>query len=568
MAIPFKAIRFQSIDGDQVWGVDAVRSYPRDVRHHISLYPRNRDDNCYRCQMDKLIGFAGAASGRNIEIDPTISAVGTQLRQGFPDGDFGEVDDKYEAGVTARWGITPNVMFAGTVNPDFSQVEADAFQLDVNTQYALYYEEKRPFFLESAGVFGSFYSRSVAEPLWGAKLTGKTGSNAFGVLVARDEITNIVASGSRHSSSHQLDLESTATVVRYQRDIGDMSTVNVYYNGREADGYHNRVAGLDARFWLTETLNLGVEGGVSYTLYPESVTSGTDLPSGEFNDTGYEIRVGNFTSGLDVYANYSNTGDGVQTDLAFMPRVGYEHLEAGAGHTWQRGSGSWWTSLNLGSGYTYEAYQDGTPRARGYNLWINYDGPKQADANIYGWVGKREYAGEDFDTWSVQGDASLWPNGSLLLAMNAEYGESIDYANAQTGRELTLRPYVEFKLGRGLSASVGHTYEQFDVDDGRLYAANVTFLRTVYQFTRRAFVRAIVQSEAYDYESDNYPDDHPHAVDSEERTLAAQLLFSYKINPQTVFFLGYSDGHFGNQDIELTQYERTFFAKIGYAWVM
>jgi hypothetical protein len=220
--------------------------------------------------------------------------------------------------------------------------------------------------------------------------------------------------------------------------------------------------------------------------------------------------------------------------------------------------------LNLGGCYTYEAYQDETPRIRGYNLWINYDGPKQADANLNGWLGRREYAGQEFDTWNVSGNASLWPTGSLYLSTEVSYGEAIDYANAQTGRQLTLEPSVEFKLSRGLSTRVGHTYEQFDVDDGRLYSANITYVGTLYQFTRRAFVRAIVQYENCDFDPANYP----YEVDASESGLATQLLFSYKINPQTVLFLGYSDGHYGNQDIDLTQYERTFFAKIGYAWLM
>jgi hypothetical protein len=564
MAIPFNAIRFQSVEGDQIWGVDAVRSWPRDVRHHISLYKRNRDDNCYRCQMDKLIGFAGATPGRDIEITPTVSTIGTQTRDDFPHGAFGATDDEYEIGVSGSWGMTPNITLSTAVNPDFSQVEADAFQLDVNRQYALWYEEKRPFFLESSGTFNNFYSRSIATPNWGVKLTGKAGRGAFGVLVSEDDITNLILSGPQYSRSVSLDSKSTAVVLRYGHDIGETSNINLYYNGREGHPYHNRVGGIKADFWPTNSINLDIQAEGSRTEYPGEFPEDYGQPDGEFEDTSYRLGLGRYTSGLDVYVNYSSTADDFRTDLGFMPRVGYTHTEAGTGHTWQRGSGSWWTLLNLGGCYTYEAYQDGTPRIRGYNLWFNYDGPKQADANVYGWIGRHEYAGEDFDTWSIDTDACFWPTGSLFLLMEMDYGETIDYENVQTGRIFSIEPLVEFKLGRGLSALIGHTYERFDIDEGRLYTANLTYVRTVYQFTHRVFIRAIVQHESCDFVPGNYPYD----VSSEERTLATQFLFSYKINPQTVFFLGYSDGHFGDHEVELTQYERTLFAKIGYAWVL
>jgi hypothetical protein len=77
MAIPFSSLSFQRSEGDQIWGFDLVRSYPRTVRHHIGTFPRDRNNNCYMCQAEKLIGFAGATPGRNLEFDPTLSALST-----------------------------------------------------------------------------------------------------------------------------------------------------------------------------------------------------------------------------------------------------------------------------------------------------------------------------------------------------------------------------------------------------------------------------------------------------------------------------------------------------------
>ena len=82
------------------------------------------------------------------------------------------------------------------LNPDFSQVEADAVQLDVNNRFALTYPEKRPFFLEGAELFetpmGSVFTRTVADPRAGVKLTGRVGRTSLGVLAARDDVTNVL----------------------------------------------------------------------------------------------------------------------------------------------------------------------------------------------------------------------------------------------------------------------------------------------------------------------------------------------------------------------------------------
>jgi len=168
MSIPFSSLPFQHIDGDQIWSFDAVRSYPRNVRHHIGAFPRDRNNNCYMCQSLKLIGFAGAIPGKNIEIDPTFSAGTTQERADETSGPFKVKDRSYDPGVTARWSFTPNMTLSATANPDFSQVEADVAQMDINTQFALYYPEKRPFFLEGADFFGTslqaVHTRMLAEP--------------------------------------------------------------------------------------------------------------------------------------------------------------------------------------------------------------------------------------------------------------------------------------------------------------------------------------------------------------------------------------------------------------------
>ncbi len=135
------------------------------------------------------------------------------------------------------------------------------------------------------------------------------------------------------------------------------------------------------------------------------------------------------------------------------------------------------------------------------------------------------------------------PSGSLYTYVDASYGESVDYANVRRGDEFSVGPSVEFKLGRGLSTELGHTYERFTEDGEELYSANVSFVKAVYQFNRRMFVRGILQYSDYDFNTELYVD--PDDVEAEITRMSSQVLLSYKINPQTVFFLGYSDSHCG-----------------------
>jgi hypothetical protein len=564
MAIPFSSLKFQRTEGDQIWGVDAVRSYPRDVRHHIGLFARDRDNNCYRCQMEKLIGFAGVTPGKSVELDPTFSAITAQERKGFIEGPFEERDTSYEPGLTARWGITPNTMLAAALNPDFSTVEADAFQLDVNTRYALSYEEKRPFFLESAGMFQNFYSRSIADPAWGAKLTAKEGGNAFGVLVAEDEVTNLILPQQEHSRTASLDLATTGSVVRYRRDIGESSSMDVIYNDRRGEDYANQVGGMRADLMLAGTYGVNALALFSSTDYPDSLAADYGQPGDAFDDHWYNLNVGRYTSGLDVYAEYNEVGRGFRNDLGFMPDTGHRDAEAGLGNTWQRDATNWWTMLNVGGCYRREETDDGDTRAEGLRMWASYNGWKESYVELNAWSGTEAYAGEKFDTWSANGEAGFWPTGWFFTAANASYAHSIDYANAQSGDLLSVNPIVQCMLGRHLSVVLSHTYERMDVPDGRLFTANASYLKTVYQFSPEMFLRAILQY----VDCDQVPELYPYPVQPEEQGLTSQVLLSYKLNPQTVVFLGYNDSHYGDQTVELTQTDRTFFAKIGYAWTL
>ncbi len=308
IAIPFSSLRFQPTGGEQTWGFDAVRNYPRLVSHVIGLFPRDRSNNCYLCQADKIRGFSGASPGRALEFDPTISAIHSEERDPFPDGSFHEVDSTIEPGLTARWGVTPNLNLSATINPDFSQIETDAAQLDINTQFSLFYPEKRPFFLEGFDYFqtplNAIYTRTLANPIWGVKVAGKIGPSAIGFFSVRDEVTNLLFPATEGSSSTQWDAQSTGTVFRYRHDIGASSTIGALITDREGDGYFNRLYGadLDLRFTPKDTLLLQVLE--SKTKYPLHIAEDHDQPESVFDGRAIDFLYAHQTRSHEIYAKY------------------------------------------------------------------------------------------------------------------------------------------------------------------------------------------------------------------------------------------------------------------------
>jgi hypothetical protein len=199
-AIPLRQLRFpRSNESDvQAWGFLALRDYPRSVRHRLRSTWNDRGLNCFVCQAHRVVGFRRVDTGLELELDPTAT-LSCVDRVEEPGGRLRSGDEEVEAGLTASWAPTPSLSVHGTVNPDFSQVEADATQLDVNERFALFFPEKRPFVLENVDLFGTplpaVFTRTIADPSAGLKVTGKEGLQAFGALVAEDRINNLVFPG-------------------------------------------------------------------------------------------------------------------------------------------------------------------------------------------------------------------------------------------------------------------------------------------------------------------------------------------------------------------------------------
>lgn len=579
MAIPFNQIRFQSASGEQTWGFDAIRSYPRGHRHHIGLFPRDRGNNSYLSQTRKITGMANASPGRNLEIVPTLTATASGTRESYPDGEFVTENPQPEVGVSLRWGITPNVSLNGAVNPDFSTVEADILRLNINEQFALFFPETRPFFLEGADYFNTpldlVYTRSVTSPLAAAKLTGKHGSNTTGVFAALDDFTQMLYPGAEMSASQKFDgLRTSAAVARYRRDLGRSSTIGATVTDRrgEEGEYFNTVVSADSVIRPSSADEFVLSLAASRSRYsPVMIERQVDAGLREdeiftdtFDDRALGLTYMHRKRGWWTRASYQDVGAGFRSDLGWRPQVNYRTWVAGGAKIWWGDGGRFYNRMAWGGDVDQSVTQSGELLEEEIETWWNMNGPRESRVNVNLGTRNKSFEGVRYDDMPFTNlYFGIRPGAPVYAEVEISVGDWIDFASNQPAKQLEIRPGFRFNLGRHLMLRYFHTYSQLDRNEGRLYRVHAPEARIVYQFNVRAFVRAVVQytdvlrdPSLYDFE-----------IPEQSRNLFGQFLFAYKINPQTAFYLGYDDEYVGTDQFQSLEVGRTVFVKIGYAWV-
>ena len=568
-AIPFQQLRFPNGGGVLTWGFDAIRFYPRSDRVRIASQRMDRNISCYLCQISKVEGFEGATPGRNIELVPTLTAGRQDERSDFPDGELENGDGESEVGFTASWGVTPSMTLGVTLNPDFSQVEADVAQLDINNQFTLFFPEKRPFFLEGADFFSSpfdaVFTRNVAAPDWGLRLTGKQNRNGVGVFVAQDSVTNLIFPGSTGSDSDSFDFGTTDSTLRYRRDFGKASSVGVLFTGRDGGDYNNYVGGIDGLYRFRESDSVRYQVLGSQSQYPTEIAEDYDQPLGSIADQAFMLSYTHDARNLAGWVRYEDVGENFRADMGFMPKVDFQEAVTGLERHWWGTEGDWYNRLSVGGEWARSEDHSGQLLSEEFDVWGVYQGPLQSFVWFDVATGNEFFDGELFDLNFIRSFVAVRPVGDFRFEMFSRVGDQVDYSNVQPADEIYLNPEIQFNLGLHLRTDLSHTYQQLDVEDGRLFTANLSQLRVVYQLNIRTFVRAIFQYQDIERNPDLHVDEE---VDANTRHLFLQLLFSYKLNPRTVVFVGYSDNREGDQNIALTQENRTIFLKLGYSWIL
>jgi hypothetical protein len=329
------------------------------------------------------------------------------------------------------------------------------------------------------------------------------------------------------------------------------------------------VGGLDAFYRPVSSVTLQAQLLQSRTHYPEPIAKDFEQPTGPFDGRAVQFRGLWSTREWHVSGDVRQADPGFRADAGFVTQSGVRGGNVNLTRRWWGGSDRWFTQLRLEGGSWMNRDFDGNQLNGGVWFGLGYQGPGQLSVGLWPNLFMKEYfAGRTYEDMSqLWFDVRAAPSGRWSVGMNGNVGDAIDFANERLGSEIRLSPTTAVRLGRRTEIEVTHTYQRMTHHDERVFTANLTQLRTIYNFSTRSFVRAVVQYRRTDRNADAWVAEVDRRVDG----LFAQLLYAYKLNPQTVFFLGYSQDGTGMTDFDrqrtpVTVLGRTLFLKLGYAW--
>lgn len=565
LAIPFRSIRFP--ESVSTWRIVIEREWPRGAAYRTRSHTWDRAVACRLCQSNVLRGLDGVASGGDVELAPSLVADRIERRGGETASLRAEGVD-VEPSLDLQWSPSSNLAVNATLNPDFSQIEADAVQLEANLRFPLSYPEKRPFFLEGADLFQTplrvVFTRRIVDPSAGAKITGKLGSTAFGVMAVRDGVNDMLLPGPRSAEGISLDDDVSVVIARARRDVGESSTVGALYTGRVSNGYRNHVVGIDARLRPLPSTTLSVQVVRSETRDPVSVSEEEGRPGEPFGGSAawgsLRWATREWRAGLDAEL----VRPGFRADAGFVPQVDLRRYQGWLGRDiWSDGAG-WFQRFGIRGGAWREESWQGVAGNRGMWAHGEYMGPGQS----FLWVSynrfQEGFAGPLHDLWDVWYGGEWQPSGSLRLSLENAFGRSIDFASDREAGMLRVAPSATGRVGRHLEMRGALSAQRLRIGERTVLDARAAEVRAIWSFTPRLFVRLIAQ---YRDTERRPPPDAPATV-QRGRALDGQLLLSYKVNPLTVVFAGFGAGWDGDDVLrdDLRAASRVVFLKVGYAW--
>lgn len=595
LRIPFKSLRYQAAD-PQRWGLQ-VKRITQHSGHEDTWTPAVRANASFLVQGGHLLGLTGLRRGLVLEVDPELTASVTGGPRAATDGDhWGYRDPRTELGGNLRWGITPNYTANATINPDFSQVESDVGQVTVNERFALFFPEKRPFFLDGLEQYDTpgrlIYTRQIREPIAGVKLTGKRGATALAYLGAADD-RDWSASG---------DDVPVFNILRVRRDLGTSSTIGVVHTDRiEGSGY-NRVSGADARvvwrrIWFSSAQVAGAwtkddAGSRKGTAFQVVLADRTGRAYGNhFEIDGvtpdFETRSGfvprrNYvaTTVANRFSAYGSPGDRLeQLTTFFVARPLWLHDEFPRGGSFE---GEYSTTIiaSLRGGWSLRG-----------NVGTNW---QRFEERIYAGFRAVREPGDTVVLGTPRGLYGLWgwrvgastPNRALSLSVDAGRGSTVIFAEAAEGSGSFVDLGAQWRPTASLRVETSVVHQRIDRarDGSRFSTATIPRVKTEYQLTRAIFVRYIGQYVAQ--ERGALLEARTGAVLLPSETGAGtlggrdafvvndirnDLLFSYKPTPGTVFFFGYGASltepeAFALRGRELRRTSDGFFLKASYRY--
>jgi hypothetical protein len=302
--IPFSSLRYRA-DAVQRWGLQVDR-HVQHSGYEETWTPAKRASASFIGQAGYLTGLAGMHHGTVVELNPELTNTTTGSPCCAPLQSEWRYRSNPQLGGNVRWNMGSNFVVNGTVRPDFSQVEADATQIAADERFALFYAEKRPFFVEALDQFNVpntlVYTRTIVRPEGAAKVTGKIGRADVAILSAVDERQPSYG-GAR----------PLVDIVRLRQSFGEQSIAGIVYSDRVAGSRSNRVFGGDAH----------VVFGGKYYAQAQLVGSSTRANGTTKNAPMWEAVVDGTGRSFGFHYNIIGIHPDFRTDNGFVPRVGY-----------------------------------------------------------------------------------------------------------------------------------------------------------------------------------------------------------------------------------------------------
>ena len=571
LRIPFSSIRYVDPNPDH-WGVLLYRNRPREFRYQYFTSKLPRDRNCFICSSRALAGLEGLPEGAHWVAAPYLSGSRVERPEAGPGSPLTEDGSDVTGGVDFKYLPNPDTVIDATVNPDFSQIESDTAKITANERFALFQPERRPFFLESVDLFSTpiqaVYTRTFTDPKWGVRATGGGERTKYTVLVGEDQGGGLVVlPGATSSDLAPQDFSSTVAIGRVRREYGS-SFVSFLYAGREIDnGGHNRVLGPDFEWRPRPTDSI-----TGQLLWSDTETPNRPDLAAEWDGRKLEGYAGRLAwsygdAKWDNYVRYLDISSEFRADDGFVPQVGYRSAYEEVGRSWRPTSGPV-RRVRVFSFAEYSEDSDG-------NLLARQIVPGFAMNATWNSFVRVELAQEDmraishvFRRRQVRPTFELYPGRYFAhFEVDAVFGDEIDFANDRLGSGTTVSTSATFNSGRHLQVSPFYTRRTLDVTTdsgltGRLVTADVARVKATWTFNARSWVRVIAQETS----STRRPELWTVPVREKDRDFAGSAVFAYKLNWQTVLYLGYADSRVRDQAGELKPAERQAFFKVSYAF--
>ena len=563
MRIPFSSLRYDNPNPEQ-WGMVLYRNMPRDRRYQYFTSKLPRDSNCFVCNFGKITGLRNLPAGDHYVIAPYVTAHQLSEPRNGLGTEFVNHQVGTDGGLDVKWNPTSDMAIDGTINPDFSQVESDVAVISTNERFAIFIPEKRPFFLEGVELFSTpiqaVYTRTLTAPRWGGRATGKMGKYHYTMLVSQDRGGGLVIIPSAFGSGFAAqDFKSTAFIGRVRRDLKGRSFISFLTTARESEGgAHNRVFGPDFQWRIGDHHTV-----TGQLLYSDTATPNRPDLASEWNGQKLRGHAGYAwyaysTATNDFYINYSDYDEEFRADNGFVPQVGYRGSFAEGGHTW-RPTG-FFNRFRLYAFGEYLRTQDGDPLFKMVSTGFGADGKYRSFTRIR--LAQEEVAnrGEVFDRTRLYYQFNIAVSRVISqVGVDGWFGDDVDFATNTPGRGTTLNGFATLRPTDHLQIGFNTGWRWLNIGPQRLFTSQFERIKATYTFNSRMFLRAIVQNQR------NHRDDEPD--DFRSGSLGSQLLFAYKLNWQTVFYVGYGDlREVVSEQSEHEPSNRQFFAKVSYAF--